>query len=53
MQQHGLGPQNAAVHQALMKKPQELTYVEKKMLKNEKLSALWLVISKLALEQDY
>jgi vacuolar-type H+-ATPase subunit H len=37
----------------LTKHPKELTHVEKKMLKNEKLSAIWLQISKHALNQEY
>ena len=38
---------------AAQEPPRELSYIEKKQLKNEKLSALWLSISKSALEQDY
>ena len=30
--------------------PHELSYIERKMMKNEKLSAVWLQISKYALE---
>lgn len=37
----------------LTKHPKELTQIEKKMLKNEKLSAIWLQISKHALNQEY
>jgi hypothetical protein len=33
--------------------PKELSYIDKKVIKNEKMSAIWLTISKLALEHDY
>lgn len=33
--------------------PPQLSYIDRKLQKNEKLSALWLQISKLAFEQDY
>jgi len=33
--------------------PKELTYIDKKVIKNEKMSAIWLTISKIALEHDY
>ena len=32
---------------------QELSFIEKKMAKNEKLGAIWLQVSKYAYEQDY
>jgi len=37
----------------LLKHPKELSYVDKKMIKNEKLSATWLQISKHGLNQEY
>lgn len=42
-----------AANPLLTKHPRELTHIEKKMLKNEKLSAIWLQISKHALNQEY
>ena len=49
----GNADQQVTAESPLTKHPKELTQVEKKMLKNEKLSAVWLEISKHALNQDY
>lgn len=53
-QSHSVWP-TAGVRQTpeLIPINQNLSFVERKMKKNEKLSELWLQISRLALEQDY
>ena len=44
---------NQRVSTAQSQPVKELSYIDKKVIKNEKLSAIWLTISKLALEHDY
>ena len=53
MSPHVAEPEVAAYKSAALKLPSELGPVDKKMLKAERLSAIWLTVARLAHQQDY